>query len=144
MQNGLKSDVENNDPNIKLQILVEKISKRKKKKKQINSYFQKLRKCSTKLMLHNCLLNMSPFSKQILDFYLKECFIFDVFSRKVANKAKLFGNRQFFADCLEDPDILHQRFNFDNNLIKNFCIGAVNFISRYYSDISKEILNARK
>ena len=144
MQNELKSNVENNDQNIKLQNLVENVNNRKKKKKQINSYFQKLRKCSTKLMLHDCLLNMSPFSKQILEFYLKECFIFDVFSRKVANKTQLFGKRQFFADCLDDPDILHKRLNFDNNLIKNFCIGAVNFIARYYSDISKEIINARK
>jgi hypothetical protein len=135
--------IEQKHPHIKVEELVGHLLKNKKKKKNINSYFKKLRSCSTKSMLHDCLLKMSIFSKKVLEFYLTECFILDVFSRKVSNKIELFRKREFFLNCIDDPDLLLKRFNFDNNLVKNFCIGAVNFISRYYSDISKQILDAK-
>ena len=115
--------------------LIKQANKRKKKRQIVNREFQKFGKCSTKKMLQKCLNSMSQANKEILIVYMKYCFIFDVFTRKVINRKMLFTKRNILLECIINPKKLNLECSFDNNLIKNYCTGVINFISRYYSEL---------
>ena len=126
-------------PHFNLMKLFYTINTSKKKLKPINPDFEKLRKCSTKKMLHKTLINMNSNNKNILLFYMKNCYIFEILTRKIINRKALFGKRDILLRCIEDPEFLLKDCSFDNNMIKNFCVGTVNFICRYMEDIKGEL-----
>ena len=127
---------------INFPLLMKQVKKRKKKLGKVNEDLQRLRKCSTKKMLHRCLKAMQESNKDILVAYMQSCFIFDVFTRKVVNRKLLFSKRTFLLQCILDPQNLTKECSFDNNLVKNFCTGAVNFISRFVAEL--EVLRDNK
>lgn len=120
---------------INFPLLMKQVKKRKKKLGKVNEDLQRLRKCSTKKMLCKCLRAMQRTNKGILVAYMRHCFIFDVFTRRVVNRKLLFSKRTFLLECILDPANLNKECSFDNNLIKNFCTGAVNFISRFFAEL---------
>lgn len=115
--------------------LMKQAKKRKKKLGKVNDDLQRLRKCSTKKMLRQCLRGMHPANKGVLLAYMRHCFIFDVFTRRVVNRKLLFSKRTFLLECVLEPGNLRRECSFDNNLIKNYCTGAVNFISRFFPEL---------
>ena len=134
---------------INFPLLMKQVKKRKKKLGKVNEDLQRLRKCSTKKMLSRCLKSMHDSNKGILIAYMRFCFIFDVFTRRVVNRKLLFSKRTFLLECIIEPQNLMKECSFDNNLIKNFCTGAVNFISRFIAELevlrdNKEIFQMRK
>jgi hypothetical protein len=54
----------------------------------------------------------------------------------VVNRKLLFSKRTFLLECILEPKNLSRECSFDNNLIKNFCTGAVNFISRFFEELT--------
>ena len=120
---------------INFPLLMKQVKKRKKKLGKINEDLQRLRRCSTKKMLRSCLNSMEEENKAVLVAYMRHCFIFDVFTRRVVNRKLLFAKRAFLLECILDPRNLGRECSFDNNLIKNFCTGAVNFISRFFAEL---------
>ena len=103
--------------------------------KKIFPNFQKLKNCASKIELMILIGNLSQFAKDIIKFYMTECFILDVFSRNIIDKHQLFAKRQFFYDMIDDPKILENMIFYNNNIIKNFCCGCMNFIEKYFYDI---------
>ena len=81
------------------------------------------------------LLNLSPHWKEIIKFYLTDCFLFDIYSRKMDNKLKLLSKREVLYEVVDDPLLLNFGCHFDNNLVKNFCSGLANFIKLNYTKI---------
>lgn len=129
-------------PHIDFPLLMKQIKKRKKKLGKVNDDLQRLRKCSTKKMLQKCLLGMGGHNKDVLIVYMENCFIFDVFTRRVVNRKLLFCKRSFLLNCILDPKNLSQECSFDNNLVKNFCTGAVNFISRHFKELEALLIDS--
>ena len=128
-----------NHPHIQLGSLIQEINKTKKKMKPVNKDFDRLRKCSTKKMLYKTLNMMETQNKEILLFFVRNCLTIELLTRKVMNRWLIFNKRELLLNCIEDPEILMIDCRFDNNLIKNFCVGTVNFICRYKEEIEKEL-----
>lgn len=116
---------------------------RKKKILKMNPKMEKLRTCTSKSGLRDFLHYLTPKWKNIIKFYMTECFIFDLYIRRLENKMFLLSKRHFLFSIIEQPDLLTNDCHFDNNLLKNFCTGLANFIYVHYDDILRE-LNKRK
>ena len=70
---------------------------------------------------------------------MSECFLLDIFARKLENKMVLMNKRQFFYNVIDKPDLLSIDCHFDNNILKNFCTGIFNFLTKHTNDILKEL-----
>ena len=104
-------------------------SMHKNKKKCVTILqMRKLKKCNSKYTFRQFLIKSSPVTRQILLFYMRECFILDVYTRRLENKRFLLAKREIFYEIIRNPELLSQDCHFDNNSLKNFCTGAGNFI----------------
>jgi hypothetical protein len=106
---------------------------------KLHSDFEKLKQCISKKMMYTLLINMNQENTEILLFFMRNCFSVEVLTRKGKSKWNLFRKREFLLKCIEEPETLLFKCNFDNNMIKSFCIGTVNFIDRYKNEILQEI-----
>ena len=75
---------------------------------------------------------------------MTECFIYDLYIRRLENKMFLLSKREFLFSLIEKPDLLNTDCHFDNNLLKNYCTGIANFIYQHYDDIKKQIFIQNK
>lgn len=118
-----------------------KLNKKILKKRLKNTFinFDKFKSCTSKKNLQSILFNFTKKAKQILKFYLTHCFIIDIFKRKIENKRMLMAKRDIFYAIINNPEILSNDCHFDNNLLKNFCTGAGNFIKKHFFDIEYQI-----
>lgn len=118
-----------------------KINKKILKKRLRNTFnnFDKFKSCTSKKNLQKILFNFTNKAKLILKFYISECFIIDIFNRKIENKRLLMAKRQLFYNIVNNPNILSKDCHFDNNLLKNFCTGASNFIKKHFFDIEYQM-----
>ena len=118
-----------------------KQSKKISKKKVIRAFpsIEKLRTCTSKRGLRKLLKSLNPYWRIIIKFYMTECFIFDLFSRRLENKMFLLSKRDFLYSLIDNPDLLASDCHFDNNLLKNYCTGVANFIYKHYDMIRKEV-----
>ena len=74
-----------------------------------------------------------------MKYYLTDCFIFDLYTRKLENKAHILSKREIFYSVIDDPTFLSLDCHFDNNLVKNFCTGLANYLKKNYNQM-KEVL----
>lgn len=98
-----------------------------------------LKKCNSKDTLRRILLKLSPESKRMVRFYMTDCFIQDLFTRRLKNKGFLLSKRELLFRAIENPDVLAMDCHFDNNLLKNFCTGVANFILKHSPKIHQAI-----
>lgn len=96
-----------------------------------------LKKCNTKKAFKEVLGKLSTHWKHMIQYYLKDCFIYDIYNRKLECKLQLLAKRETLFAVVADPNLLDSGCHFDNNLVKNFCTGLANFIKRFYSEIVK-------
>ena len=99
----------------------------------------KLKKCNTKNSFKTVLSSLSPEWKQLIKFYLTDCFIFDLYTRKLEDKKHLLSKREVFYTVIENPGFLDLDCHFDNNLVKNFCTGLSNFLRKNYKKMREVI-----
>ena len=124
---------------------LKKISNRKNRNLIIKKYYflGQMSKCNSKTGLYEILSSISRKWKNFIKFYLRNCFIRHLHIRQIKKISELMRQRQFFYDALDDPELLTLKVKFDNNIIKNFCIGICNFVIMFYSDlIEQEIIPA--
>jgi hypothetical protein len=117
-------------------------SKAHKISKEIKSLFKEfdlLKCCQSKSDFHFFVKNSSKFIKKLLEFYVKECFIFHVFSRKLKAPKHLFSKRNLLFKILKSPSILKKDCGFNNNSISNFCTGACLFLKNNLKEIVFQI-----
>ena len=107
-----------------------KISKRTKLTKAplIPVEIDQIKKCTTKNMFKAVLVELSEEWKDIIRFYLTECYIFDLYTRKIEDKKHLLSKREILYNVIDNPTLLDLDCHFDNNLMKNFCTGLSNFL----------------
>ena len=113
-------------------------SKNPEYKKMINKIkyeLRKLKKCSTKYALKKFLLSCSAPLRRILRFYMRECLIFDIFTRRLECKQYLLSKRQFLFLILKTPGLLDTDCHFNNNILKNFCTGSANFLLKFLNKV---------
>ena len=103
------------------------------------SEIDRLKACTTKNMFKAVLLELSSEWREIIGFYLTDCFVFDLYTRKIENKKHLLSKREILYSVVENPSFLELDCHFDNNLIKNFCTGLANFLKRNLSKIKENI-----
>ena len=117
----------------------------KKKKNQFSpNEINLLKKCTTKNKLNKILQkNLSQKWKKLIKFYITDCFIFDLYTRKLENKIKLLENREIFYNIIDNPDLLKIDCHFDNNMIKNFCTGLSNYLKIHFLKM-KAVLDKRE
>lgn len=129
-----------------------KLRKTKNKNKNLkkNSKYQilpneidKIKKCNTKNSFKQILTGLTPEWKDLIKFYLTDCFIFDLYTRKLEDKKHLLSKREIFYSVIENPDVLDLDCHFDNNLVKNFCTGLSNFLKKNYQKM-KDIIAQEK
>lgn len=122
-----------------------KIKKKQNKrilKKRLQNTFNDLKmfkNCTSKKKLQKILSGFSNKAKSFFKFYLSDCFIIHLFQRKLENKMTLLSKREMLMKIIENPKILSRGCNFDNNLLKNFCKGAANFIEIHFFDMEYQI-----
>ena len=116
---------------------------KKKNKKIIPHQILLLKKCTTKNKLIKTLLNLPPNWKNLIKLYITDCFIFDLYTRKLQNKFKLLENREIFYEIIDNPELLNISCHFDNNMIKNFCTGVSNYLNIHYIKMN-QILEEKK
>ena len=118
-------------------------SKKIKKKRSLDStksyQIRKLKKCNSKIALRRILLKLSPEWKKIIKFYMTDCFINDLYTRRLANKKFLLSKRELLFKVIDSPELLTMDCHFDNNLLKNYCTGIANFVNKHYQDIKKKL-----
>lgn len=111
------------------------LKKRKSKKRWLIAEIRRLKKCQSKYSLMKFLIKMSGISRKLLRYYLTDCFIIDVCSRRLENKKFLISKRNLFLRILSQPEMLRDDCHFDNNILKNFCTGASNFLQTHLGKI---------
>jgi hypothetical protein len=124
-----------------------KVKTKKISKKKVLKHFpqmENLRKCTSKTGLKKFLRLLTPKWKKIFQFYMTDCFIFDLYIRRLKSKMFLLSKRQFLFSLIENPDLLTADCHFDNNLLKNYCTGLANFIYQHYDEIKKQMLRKKK
>lgn len=99
----------------------------------------KIKKCNTKNSFKQILNSLTPEWKELIKFYLTDCFIFDLYTRKLEDKKHLLSKREIFYSVIENPDVLDLDCHFDNNLVKNFCTGLSNFLKKNYQKMKDAI-----
>lgn len=109
--------------------------KHKKKKEEVSTFFKELKKCNSKIGLRKIINSLSPFCHELINFYMTQCFIFDIFTRKLKNKSFLLSKRELLFQIFNEPRLLEMDCHFDNNLLKNFCTGMANFFIKHYDQI---------
>jgi len=95
----------------------------------------KIKRCTTKNMFKNVLLELDDEWKDIIRFYLTDCYIFDLYTRKIEDKKHLLSKREILYNVVEQPSFLDLDCHFDNNLVKNFCTGLSNFLRNNFIKI---------
>lgn len=104
----------------------------------------KIKKCNTKNSFKTILASLSPEWKELIKFYLTDCFIFDLYTRKLEDKKHLLSKREIFYSVIENPEMLDLDCHFDNNLVKNFCTGLSNFLKKNYQKMKDAIEEDKK
>ena len=101
-----------------------------------------LRKCCSKSKFRNFLLQVPPKWKLIFKYYVQELFVMDIYTRRMSNRLNLLTKQEFFYRCIEEPDHIYKANFMTHNIIKNFCTGMANFVSKRFGEIEKEALKA--
>lgn len=109
----------------------------------ITAEIEQLRNCSTKNAFKKIISALDEEWKELIKFYLTDCYVMDLYTRKLDDKTNLLSKREVFYDVVNNPLILDGDCHFDNNLIKNFCTGMANFILKNISEI-KKVIKERK
>ena len=147
-EQGISND--ESEEEFKLRRSKKKQKKKKNKKilkKRIHNTFlnfNRFKNCTSKKNLQKILFGLSAKAKSFLRFYITECFIIDIFTRKIENKKMLMSKREFFFRIVKHPELLSNDCHFDNNLLKNFCTGAGNFIEKHFFDIEYQICRKKR
>ena len=98
-----------------------------------------LKRCNSKTQFRRILLKLNPEWKKVIKFYMTECFIHDLYTRRLENKMFLMSKRDLLYRLVDNPELLTKDCHFDNNLLKNYCTGIANFVARHYKDIQSKL-----
>ena len=112
---------------------------KKKRRPEIPAAVANLKRCNTKKLFMAELVEMSPQWKDALKFYISNCFVFDIYNRKIECKLQLLAKSRTFFAVIDQPDKLQLGCHFDNNLIKNFCTGFANFATRNHELLLRSV-----
>ena len=112
-----------------------------KKNKILPIEIKMIKKCTTKKQMIKLLKDLDYKWKKLIKFYITDCFIFDLYTRKIENKYKLLENREIFYNIIENPDLLQIDCHFDNNMIKNYCSGLANYLKKHYKKMREIIID---
>jgi hypothetical protein len=99
--------------------------------KEILLFLKVLKKCNSKKGLRKIIFGMSEICARMVHFYMTECFIWDIFTRKLKSKSFLLSKRALLFEMFKNPDLLELDCHFDNNLLKNYCTGMANFFLKH-------------
>lgn len=99
-----------------------------------------LRKCCSKSRFRDFLMCVNSKWKLIFKYYVQELFVMDIYTRRMNNRINLLNKQQFFYNCIEDPNHIYQVNFMTHNIIKNFCTGMANFVSKRLTEIEKKAL----
>ena len=127
--------MENIEQSIITKVKSKKTKKIKKRKNLLLNEIQDLKMCQSKVHLEEFLINSSESMKRLLRFYIQECFIFHIFSRKLKNPKHLFSRRSILFQIIRNPSILKTDCSFNNNSISNFCTGACLFLLKHHTSV---------
>ncbi len=105
-------------------------------KKEFPAIFNKIKKCKSKKNLKILLKGLPEFWKKLICIYLKKYFIFDLYTRKLADKIYILNKREIFHQILHNPDLLDKNCHMNNNTMKNFCVGLTNYLKKNHLKIS--------
>ena len=144
-ENESNSDNKRATPSNRRRVRTQRKKKRISKNKILKTFpeIERLRRCTSKANLRRILLSLDAEWKRIIKFYMTECFIYDLYIRRLENKMFLLSKRQLLYTLIDNPELLTTDCHFDNNLLKNYCTGIANFILNHYDDI-KTALAKRK
>lgn len=99
---------------------------------------RKIAECNAKLQLVKIFHTLSTKWKRLIRAYLEKSFVMHLHLRQIKNIRELLRHRQNIYDALEDPEILNNKVNFGNNLVKNFCKGLANFVIRFVDELVRD------
>lgn len=117
-----------------------KIVNRKKRQNLLdnNLFLKKITICNSRSLLANYIFETSNEWKILLKKYIKDWLILHLHLRQIKNFKKLMSHRQFLFEAIDDPDILNDGLGLENNMIKNFCKGFVQYIAMFQDELIQE------
>lgn len=98
-------------------------------------------KCLAKSHFKEALDSLSNRWKALLKVYLRECFISDIFNRKLEKKGILLQRKNKLIHIIDHPSDLNYDCQFDNNMMKNFCTGFINYYKKNVREMEKMAAN---
>ena len=107
----------------------------KNDKNNLPKIFSKIKKCKSKKNLKTLIENLPKNWKILICIYLKDYFVFDLYTRKLSDKITVLSKRTIFHKIIHHPELLDKNCHMNNNTMKNFCVGMVNFITKNYDKI---------
>ena len=107
-------------------------------KKDLPKIFSKIKKCKSKKNLKILIENLSENSKKLICIYLKDFLVFDLYTRKLSDKITVLSKRAIFHKIIHEPELLNKNCHMNNNTMKNFCVGMVNFLVKNHFKINIE------
>ena len=93
--------------------------------------------CNSKTQLKHIFDNLPEQWRKLLRNYLSSFFLYHVSIRSMKNSSVFISFRQVFYDALDDSSILDSHHKLQNNIVKNFCKGIVNFMVFFGHDLDK-------
>ena len=93
--------------------------------------------CNSKLKIYSLFKNLNPKWQNFIKKYLSEWFILHLHVRQIKDFSGLMQQRQNLFEAIDHPEVIMEKITFNNNLIKNFCKGVINFIFMFYDELIK-------
>ena len=110
----------------------------RKLRKQVLKDYPILKKfyfCSSKGGLIKIINNLPTQWKTLIKMYLRRFFLIHVHLRKMKNESEFKSYRTLFYEMLNDTELLKKNNKINNNIVKNFSKGIVNFVLMYYNQL---------
>ena len=135
MKSGLKSAKTTKEG----QVPKEKRRKRANRKNGTSDLLEQLSSCKDKENLKILLQGLLPIQKQLLVFYLTQCFIIDIYNRQLKHRMALLAARETLYSAIFDPTKIASHLQWTNVLVSYFTEQLIIFIKAHSTSIWQKI-----
>ena len=96
---------------------------------------RKLKLCKSPTQLQQLLVRLTPRWRNILKFYMTECFIFDFHAQSWQKNKLLLSKRDLFYNAIDDPALLLRPAKFGSDFVPLYCTRIADFVTAHHHDI---------
>lgn len=103
------------------------------------SDISQLKYCSTEKAFKQFVAHMSPFWIPLIQFYLTDCFVFDIYNSEVQNKIQIVAARGALYTLVSNSAAQDLKIHLCDDVVKNFCSILADFFERHYDQVFEAV-----